>query len=349
MLRGGIIGLGNVALHGHLPGWLGRGDAEIIAAADTRPEQRTECEARLPGARWYDSAADLLADPRLDFVDICTPPSSHADLIRSALERGLHVLCEKPLVTAAADLRPLAGLAARGRRALHTVHNWHHAPIARRTAELIQQGAIGRTTAIAWQTLRTRPAVAGDGRSANWRLDPEVAGGGVLTDHGWHVCYLLRRWAGARPTAIGARLETRRHKGVPVEDTAELRLAFPHATAEVLLTWAADVRRNWAEVRGVAGSIELLDDTLVLRQPGGERRWSCPPALSNGSHHPDWFDAVAEQFLAEATGRAPGGANLEEAALCVTLEALARESSRWSGAMLPLPPLDWAAGAESAV
>ena len=49
----------------------------------------------------------------LDFVDICTPPSSHAPLIEAALTRGLHVLCEKPLVRAPEELARLAGLARR--------------------------------------------------------------------------------------------------------------------------------------------------------------------------------------------------------------------------------------------
>ena len=97
-VRGAIIGLGNVAVHGHLPGWLSRPDVEIVAVSDMRPARRAVGAERLPGARWFDSAESLLADARLDFVDICTPPSSHATLIRAALERGVHVLCEKPLV-----------------------------------------------------------------------------------------------------------------------------------------------------------------------------------------------------------------------------------------------------------
>ena len=85
MLRGALLGLGNVALHGHLPGWMRRPDVEIVAAADARPGRRAECHARLPGARWYDSTDELLTDASVDFVDICTPPSSQAPLIRGAL------------------------------------------------------------------------------------------------------------------------------------------------------------------------------------------------------------------------------------------------------------------------
>ncbi len=336
MPRGGIIGLGNVAVHGHMPGWLARDDVQLVAATDARPARRAVCEAQMPGARWYDSADDLLAEARLDFVDICTPPESHADLIRRSLERGLHVLCEKPLVRSLDELAPVADLAHATGRALHTVHNWHHAPIVRLATDLVRRGEIGALTRVAWHTLRTKPAGAGDGEDDNWRLDPAIAGGGVLSDHGWHVCYVIHGWAGTWPVAVSARLETRRHTGWAVEDTARLSLTFPGVTAEVLLTWAADERRNWAALEGREGRIELHDDTLILVRDGAEQRWSCPP-LSQGSHHPDWFGAVADRFLAEMNGATPSGANLREATLCATVESLARESSRRGGEALSLP------------
>jgi predicted dehydrogenase len=335
MIRGAIIGFGNVAIHGHLPGWLARGEARIAAVSDLRPAQRAECERRLPGARWYASPDALLDGESLDFVDICTPPSSHAALVRAALDRGLHVLCEKPLVRSLDELAPLARLAQRSRRVLQAVHNWHHAPLVRLADDLVRRGEVGRLRRITWQTLRTQPALAGDGHGDNWRLDPDVAGGGVLSDHGWHVSYLLHRWIGAWPLAVSARLETRRHTRWPVEDTATVSLTFPGAAADVFLTWAADERRNRAVIEGASGRVELLDDTLVLVRNGTEQRWPCAP-LSNGSHHPDWFGGVVDGFLAEVTGAVPAGGNLGEAALCATVEHLARESSRRDGATLPV-------------
>src|SRR5262249_57440566 len=124
---------------------------------------------------------------------------------------GRHVLRERPVVGAAGGLAPRVRLAEKPGRVLHTVHNWHHAPIVHRTAELIRDGRIGRVTHVIWHTLRTRPASAGDERTGNWRVDPAVAGGGVLSDHGWHVFYVVQRWVGAPPTSVSARLGRRRH------------------------------------------------------------------------------------------------------------------------------------------
>ena len=333
-LRGAVIGLGNVAVRGHLPGWRQRTDAVIVAATDLHPARRAECQAGLPGARWHDSVDSLLGADDLDFVDVCTPPSSHAALIERALARGLHVLCEKPLVGSLAELERLAGLARAGRAVLHTVHNWHQAPLVRATDGLIREGRIGAVREVIWRTLRTQPAAAAGGES--WRVDPAIAGGGVLTDHGWHVAYVIPRWVGAPPDAVSARLETRRHHRFAVEDTATVRLHFPDAVADIVLTWAADARENQARVIGTAGCIDIEDDTVVLRADGREERYRHPPALSDGSQHPDWFGPVADEFLARVLGGDPDSRNLEEAAVCIAVEAGARESSRRAGATLPL-------------
>ena len=342
-MRGGIIGLGNVAVHGHLPGWLERQDAEIVAVSDTRPTRRAVAAERVPAARWFDSAKALLTDARLDFVDVCAPPSSHAPLIRAALERGVHVLCEKPLVRSANELAAVADLARASGCVLHTVHNWHHAPMVRLASDLVRAGEIGRPTRVVWHTLRTRPAAAGQSGDDNWRLDPAVAGGGVLSDHGWHVSYVIRRWlGGGPPLAVQARLETRRHTAWPVEDTASLTISFPGAVADVFLTWAADERRNWAMIEGEIGRIELRDDTVILAAAGADRRWTLPP-LSASSHHPEWFGPAADDFLSEIASGAPTGANLAEAAVCAMVEHLARESSRRGGVTVDVPP--WPAAA----
>lgn len=337
-LRGAVIGLGNVAVKGHLPGWRARRDAVLVAATDASPARQAECRTELLGAQWHDSVESLLARDDLDFVDICTPPSSHAALIAAALRRSLHVLCEKPLVGSLAELEALSGLAESARRVFHTVHNWHHAPIVAATDALVREGRIGRVREVAWRTRRTQPAAAAGGDG--WRVDPATAGGGVLTDHGWHVSYVIPRWVGARPTAVSARLETRRHHRFAVEDSASVRLHFPDAVADVELTWAADTRENHARVRGTTGEIELQDGTLVITANGREERRPCPPPLSAGSQHPDWFTPVVDGFVAamQAADHGPWRrGNLDEAALCIAVECGARESSRRGGETLPLP------------
>jgi predicted dehydrogenase len=338
MLRGAIIGVGHAALDAHLPGWRRRADVEIVAATDRAPEPREAIRAQLPAARWHDSVESLLTGEQLDFVDICTTPSSHAALVSRALTAGLHVMCEKPLVRSPGELAAVAGLAARTGRVLRTVHNWHHAPIIRRATELVRSGAIGPVTHVEWRTLRTGPARGRGGGASNWRLDPGLAGGGILSDHGWHVFYLLHCWLGERPISVRARLESRRLAPGAVEDTATVEVAYPSATAEIFLTWAADRRETGAVLTG-RGRLEIDDDRLVLIASGHEHCWPCSPALSSGSIHPDWFDPEIAQFLGEVSGIGGPDDNLVETSTCAALECAARESSRCGGRPISVRPV----------
>src|SRR6187431_3269756 len=110
-LRGAFIGFGNVAASGHLPGWLARPDVRIVAACDPSAERRAAAAQALPAARLYANPGEMLERERLDFVDICTPPAFHGSAIGLAQAAELHVLCEKPTVTRAAELAPLAAAA----------------------------------------------------------------------------------------------------------------------------------------------------------------------------------------------------------------------------------------------
>jgi predicted dehydrogenase len=332
VLRGAFIGFGNVAEKGHAPGWRARPEVKIVAATDASPSRRDAFLTALPEARWRETPADLLSGETLDFVDICAPPGAHGRLIVQALDAGLHVLSEKPLITRVEDADSVAAAAGRAGRIVHTVHNWLKAPICRRISSLADRGAIGAVRSVHWRTLRVQPAVAaGPAGVANWRVDPKLAGGGILFDHGWHALYCVARWAGV-PQAVSARLETRRHNEWPLEDTAAVELETASGSSRIFLTWAAEKRLNEIQVEGERGRIRVEGDTVILTTTEGEQSFLCPPALSEGSHHPDWFDGVAEDFLRAATGGS--GGNLGEALLCARLIDAAQRSSAAGGARL---------------
>ena len=331
MLKGAFIGFGNVAANGHMPGWNGRGDVRIVAASDAAATRREAFLAACADGRWHETVDDLLSNEELDFVDICAPPGAHAALVERALAAGLHVLSEKPLVTRVEDAERVAAAAARAGAIVHTVHNWLHAPICRRISALIDEGAIGAVRSVRWRTLRTQPAIAvsPDG-ATNWRVDPRQAGGGVLTDHGWHALYCVARWAGV-PNGLAARLETRRFHKQPLEDTASVDVFTASGVSRIFLTWAADERANAIEIAGDKGEISAAGDTIVLKSAAGERRWTSP-SLSEGSHHPEWFGGVVDDFVAAAQGRAKS--NLDEALLCARLIDAAERSSAAGGVRL---------------
>jgi predicted dehydrogenase len=334
VLRGAFIGFGNVAAKGHLPGWQSCDDVKIVAATDALAARRDAFLEACPDARWYGSVDGLLSGEPLDFVDICAPPGSHAVLVERALQSGLHVLCEKPLVTRLSDAQTVVAASASAGRVVHTVHNWLKAPICLKISALIEGGAIGPVRSIRWQTLRTQPAVAvAPEGGTNWRVDPAIAGGGILFDHGWHALYCLVRWAGV-PHGIAATLEKRRYREWPLEDTATIALELTSGTGHIFLTWAGEERANTIEIEGERGDIRVANDTVVLKTTTGEQHWSCPPALSEGSHHQDWFVGVATDFRRAVTTGGEG--NLEEAVLCAQLIDLAQRSSAAGGVRLPI-------------
>jgi predicted dehydrogenase len=202
-------------------------------------------------------------------------------------------------------------------------------------SELVASRALGSINRIAWQTLRTQPAVTVAVKGAeNWRVDPAMAGGGILFDHGWHALYCVLRWAGKAPRAVSAKLETRKFHEWPLEDTATVDLDFADGQGRIFLTWADDERANKLEIQGSQGRLHIDAADVVLTKASGEQRFACPPALSEGSHHPDWFDGVAGDFLAAI--RTGGEGNLPEALLCARLIDLAQRSSAGGGKTLPL-------------
>lgn len=331
MWRGALIGAGHVALEGHLPGWVSREDVAITCAADPRPAARTALTAAAPGVVWHDSMESLLASEPLDFLDICTPPDAHPAAIRAGLERGLHVLCEKPLVLNRDELARLTELSKSRGRVLASVHNWKHAPILAEASAFLRSGAIGTARNVVWEVWRLEPSIAAALPDAeNWRLDPRRSGGGILVDHGWHAVYMVAGWISGALEAVSGRLETRKHRRWPVEDTADVLLRFEGGQTRLFLTWAGEERRNRITIEGTDGVMRI--DGAVLQIQGGSvpRTIEYAESLSEGSHHPDWFAGVAESFVA-AMSRGEASPSLREAAICVEAIRLAQESSRQGG------------------
>lgn len=336
MYKGAIIGLGNVALGGHLPGWQNSSEFRIVAGVDPAADRRDLLVKVLPEATNYASIADLPQD--LDFVDICTPPHTHFEIAVLALERGWHVLCEKPLVLTGEQFDKIHQLAMEKERVVFTVHNWKFAPICRKIVEIVRSGVLGSIHHCAWYVLRNGPSVTTD--PENWRLDSRKAGGGILIDHGWHAFYLVLEWFGLRPIAVQASLENRQYAELEVEDTAVIRVQFECANshspmADIFLTWASRLRRNWGVIEGSLAQLNIEDDSLRLdRKDGSQEKFQFSSGLSKGSHHPDWFEFVAQEFgdeLKDVSCRA----NLNVAQLCLRLVERSKAADQAKG-LLPV-------------
>jgi predicted dehydrogenase len=302
-----------VARHGHWPAYAESREAKIVAVVDRTEERRTVALESLPGVATFATVEELAAGAEIDFVDICTPPALHGEPMLSALARGWHVLCEKPLLLQLVELEKVRSLAEQSGRRVVPVHNWKYAPIVRRATEMLRSGAIGQLRRVEIETLRIQDCATADPDHPNWRRDPAIAGGGVLMDHGWHAIYLARHWFEEDPVEVQASLK--RPAPTAVENEATLTLVFPSGRAEIFLTWKAEARRNAMRLVGERGEVEIDDDKLKA----GDETVQFESALSAGSHHADWFAAMLPDVLAAFRSPEMARESFDEAALCLSV------------------------------
>jgi predicted dehydrogenase len=208
-LRIGILGAGNHTYRTLLP-LLTFLPVELVAVADPRLDMAASV-ARQTDARAYPSAAAMYAAEQLDAVLIAVSAALHPSLCIEALERGLHVWCEKPIAFRAAEVE--AVIAARGDRTVVVGYKKAFMPAIRGVREILDRPASGRLRTVLAQYPMTVPpdgeAVLAEGRFTPWLsngchpVSAMVALGGpveALTTHldaGGAGCVVLEYTSGA--------------------------------------------------------------------------------------------------------------------------------------------------------
>jgi len=306
-----------VAENGHVPALKALADRiSVVAVCDPLPARLEAARKHFPSAKLFSSAEALFGEVHnLDFADIATPPRFHFGDVKNALEHGVNVLCEKPLVFSHAEFEQLRALAAKKGLTLFTVHNWKKAPPLLKAREIIAAGTLGEITHVELHVLRSQAAVTADGK--NWRTDPKLAGGGIMADHGWHNFYLACVLAGKMPKRIDVR------NNIPAAGQAEnessCHIDFGGSGALVFLTWRSPVRKNHILVYGTKGLLEIRDNEVLTQTPQGVTVFDSGEKLSGGSAHPTWMKLSLEDFLDGFENRRLHAENLREALACVLL------------------------------
>lgn len=354
-LRGALVGYGFIGGLGHVPAYQERikksGDVDIVAVADICEARRALAKKALPEARIYETSDALLEKEsgNLDFLDVATPPCDHAAIVKAGLERGLHVLCEKPLTTTLDDAAMLLRTAQQQKRVLFPAHNYKHAPVVKAIREIIASGRIGKVRSVTLSTFRNTHAKGVTEWKTHWRREHRYSGGGIAMDHGSHSFYLTFDWMDAYPTAVTAKMSNLEPEKYDTEDNFSAVLTFPNGVAHAQLTWTAGVRKVIYTVQGTHGAITVDDDDLQLaviqKTDGpdvaqGAVKWDVEKR-SISSHwmdasHTSWFNALFDQFkTAIATGDHVGK-EAREAYRCIELITTAYRSAREGCKELPL-------------
>src|SRR5437773_241592 len=236
--RGVLVGLGGIARSGHLPAF--RADPtvasrlKIVGIVDDAPNAPSTFDG-IPLLSRPDRLSDL---GPVDFVDICTPTSSHLAMSLWGLSQGYHVLCEKPVAVNRSEAAELATAALNAGRVVMPCHQYRFNPVWRRVKQWLDAGVIGRWYLAEFRVYRLGADPGASADSVPWRGRRAAGRGGVLLDHGTHLVYELLDVAGP-PQAVRAWTGRLRHGAYDVEDTAQLVFEYPDRMATMFLTWAA--------------------------------------------------------------------------------------------------------------
>jgi predicted dehydrogenase len=283
----GIIGCGLIGLKRARALAAGH---RVVAATDAVTERAERLAQQFQPCAVAPDPPSLLARPDVDLVVVATTNDALAALTLAAIERGKHVIVEKPAARRAAELEPVAA-AARARGVVVKVgfnHRFHPAFVKAR--EIWDSGVCGPLMFI-----RGRYGHGGRlGMEREWRGDPAKSGGGEMLDQGVHLIDLSRWFAGDFSEVIG-RVE-RYFWSWPVEDngfallrTAGGSSAWLHASCtewKNLFSFEIYARNAKLQIDGLGGSygVERLSfyrmrpemgppDTTIWEFPGPDTSW----------------------------------------------------------------------------
>lgn len=191
MINIGIIGTGGMANY-HIGAFGKIKGCKVVSCCDINEECLNDFAKRHKISNLFTNVYDMLDSVRLDAVSVVTPDSSHAEISLKVVERGLHVLCEKPLATNVIDAQKMAKAAKRKGVITGVNFSYRNSAAVQYAARLVKEGKLGRIIHVeasylqswlvsnAWGDWRTTP-------SRLWRLSTKHYSKGTLGDIGVHI------------------------------------------------------------------------------------------------------------------------------------------------------------------
>ncbi len=199
-----IVGTGMIGAVHHRAALLA--GAEIRGVAASSPQRARDVAQAWGVPRAYRDIDEVVADPQVQVVHVCTPNHLHRPMAQAALEAGKHVICEKPLATTLEDAQALAALAASTGRVATVPFVYRYHPVVREARARIAQGELGPLHLIHGSYLQDWLL---DPASNNWRVDPALGGASrVFADIGSHWCDLVEWVSGERFVDVSAAFAT---------------------------------------------------------------------------------------------------------------------------------------------
>jgi predicted dehydrogenase len=346
-VRCGVIGAGWWGTMAHVPALKRHPHAELVAVQgrDLPVIRKVATDFGVPHA--YDSVNELLATPGLAAVVISSTPHLHYAQAKAALERGLHVLLEKPMTFRAEEARELVALAKSRGVQLLISGPWHYTTHAAEAQRLVRSGAIGRVKMISilmtnftlglyqgvpWEKLfsnndnlqnAAKPYLEPGQHSYS---DPAIAGGGQIYCQVSHPAAYVAFLTGRRPAEVFARFD---NAGTDVDVYDSLSIKLDDGTLVSLASTGATMlsERNY-ELRlyGTEGMIlmELWKGQMEFHDL--KSKVTRYPALAESDVYPMF--APAENLIDIVRGAAPNRSPGELGLFAIEVAEAAGESAR---------------------
>lgn len=185
-LKAGIVGCGGIA-KAHIDGYQQNG-IEIVALTDLSMGAAKATAENLDNkAEVFTNAEELIDSGKVDLISICTPPVAHADVAVYALQKGVHVLCEKPLAHNLKDAEKIREATEKSNAKFMVAFRHRFLPATQKMKEFIDSGKLGKT--VLFLNEFCGPAFAMEDK---WFCKKGIAGGGCMLDTSAHSVDLFR-------------------------------------------------------------------------------------------------------------------------------------------------------------
>ncbi len=300
MIRTAMVGLGKMGLS-HLAIVRAHPAIELVAGCDASA-YLTDILTKHAGLTCYADFDRMLESEPLDALIVATPSKLHAGMVQKALDRGLHVFCEKPYVLEVADGERLVALARS--KALVTQVGYHYRFVGafKEAARIVASGALGtvhhvRAEAYGPVVLRRK--------GSTWR-SAKNEGGGALYDYACHAIDLVNFIVGT-PTSVGGVVRNSVFSR-DVDDEVYSTLQFEDgASGQLCVNWSDESFRKMSTKISVWGTNGRLtadrqECQLYLREPhdglpGVDKGWTV--RYTTDLSEEVWFYLRGEEYSAQ--------------------------------------------------
>ena len=242
-MRYGFVGLGWAARGFHIPALAQVPGAVVVGGCDTSAEQRTAWESEVEKPA-YESLEELVAAGRPDVIVLATPPDSHAELCRAALELGAHVICEKPFVSTVEEADAVLATAEATGRRVAVNHEFREKPIFKAIKQRIGSAEAGRLVFCQiWQLMDLAPW----DEPVAWRA---AMPNRTLFEGGVHLVDLLLFLFGEKPEGVYARHSSGLDPSRKADAVHLVTLDFPgNRLAQITIDRLCPAGTRYVEVR----------------------------------------------------------------------------------------------------